>query len=109
MKAVVACVGNFAAKGVRPRWASVSVTDPASCTSRTHKGMAAGPADAEARYGFAALGGDTTPLRGGGGTNTTGNPPSIPGLDRASTGDGVFATGPFGLPAAGRYAMRHEV
>ena len=123
-KAAVACVSDLAAKGVRPRWALVSVTAPESCTPRTHKGVAAGLADAAAAYGFVVLGGDTNRgeemsitvcmmgmakgiFRRGG--RAYQRQPSVPGRGGASPRDHVFATGRFGLPAAGLYAMRHGV
>ena len=125
-KAAVACVSDLAAKGVRPRWALVSVTAPESCAPRTHKGVASGLADAAATYGFVVLGGDTSRgeemsitvcmmgmargiFRRHGGHAYQRRQPSVPGRGGASPGDHVFATGRFGLPAAGLYAMRHGV
>lgn len=128
-KAAVACVSDFAAKGVRPRWALVSITAPASCTARTHGSMAAGLADAADAYGFKVLGGDTNrgaeisitvcmmglakgvfPRRDAPtGPGYWKRPPAIPFRGGASPGDRVFATGPFGLPAAGLYAISHGV
>lgn len=128
-KAAVACVSDFAAKGVRPRWALVSVTAPESCTARTHGLMADGLADAADAYGFKVLGGDTNrgaeisitvcmmglakgmfPRRDAPtGPGYWKRPPAIPFRGGASPGDRVFATGPFGLPAAGLYAISHGV
>ena len=129
-KAAVACISDFAAKGVRPRWALVSITAPTSCTARTHGAMAAGLADAADAYGFKVLGGDTN--RGAEISITVcmmgiakgifprrdapadrpgywKRPPSVPSRGGASPGDRVLATGPFGLSAAGLYAVSHGV
>lgn len=129
-KAAVACVSDFAAKGVRPRWALVSITAPASCTARTHSSMAAGLADAADAYGFKVLGGDTNRgaeisitvcmmgLAKGAfprGDTPAGRPgygklpPAVPARGGASPGDRVYASGPFGLSAAGLYAVSHGV
>ena len=129
-KAAVACVSDFAAKGVRPRWALVSITAPTSCTARTHGSMAAGLADAADAYGFKVLGGDTNRgaeisitvcmmglakgvfPRGDAPADRPGygkRPPAVPARGGASPGDRVYASGPFGLSAAGLYAVLHGV
>lgn len=124
-KAAVACISDFAAKGVRPRWALVSITTPPSYDVRVHKNMAAGLADAADEFEFKILGGDTNrgsetsitvcmmglaknafPRDGHAGGR---EPPAIPGRGGASPGERVFASGPFGLAAAGLYALQNGV
>ena len=124
-KAAVACVSDFAAKGVRPRWALVSITTPPSYDIRVHKSIAAGLADAAEEFGFEILGGDTNrgsetsitvsmmglaknafPKDGHSGWK---EPPRIPGRGGAGPGELVYASGPFGLAAAGLYALQNGV
>ena len=107
-KAAVACVSDFAAKGVRPRWAVVSVTAPPSYGAQTHRSMADGLAHAADEFGFSIIGGDTN--RGGQMSLTvcmmgTANGPVPPRA--AAPGDVLYASGPFGLPAAGLHAALH--
>lgn len=124
-KAAVACVSDFAAKGVRPRWALVSITTPPSYDVRVHRSMAAGLADAAEEFGFSILGGDTNrgsetsitvcmmglaknafPKDGHSGWKEA---PRLPGRGGAGPGEMVYASGPFGLAAAGLYALQNGV
>ena len=124
-KAAVACVSDMASKGVRPRWALVSITAPPSYDVRVHRSMAAGLADAAEEFDFKILGGDTNggaeasitvcimglaknafPKDGHAGRK---EPPRIPGRGGAGPGENVFASGPFGLAAAGLYALQNGV
>lgn len=107
-KAAVACVSDFAAKGVRPRWAVVSVTAPPSYGVRTHRSMAGGLADAAGEFGFSIMGGDTN--RGDRMSLTVCMMGTVDGPippRAAAPGDVVYASGPFGLSAAGLHAALH--
>ena len=115
-KAAVACVSDFASKGVQPRWALVSVTAPPSWGIQTHEEMAAGLAGAAGEYGFAILGGDTN--RGSdtsvtvcmmGMMDTTVPERTIPSRGGAAPGDEVYVSGPFGPAAAGLYCALNGV
>lgn len=128
-KAAIACVSDFASKGVRPRWALVSVTAPPSLDARAHRSIAAGLADAADSYEFAILGGDTNRgdetsitvsmmglAKGIFRSGRSGDTPkdmkdgqSIPSRGGAMPGESVYASGPFGLSAAGLYAIQHGV
>lgn len=108
-KAVVACVSDFAAKGVRPKWGLVSVTMPADTSVVDFEHIAAGMADAASEFGFKIVGGDTN--RGSGASLSVcllGADTGTVGRGGSAPGDCIMVSGPFGLAAAGLHIMLHH-
>ncbi len=58
-KSVVACVSDFAVKGVKPRFSMVSVTIPRKFSQKKIKALASGLAKAAKEFQIKILGGDT--------------------------------------------------
>ena len=58
-KSVVACVSDFAAKGVKPKFAIISVILPSGITSKKIDEITSGFAKASKEFGIQILGGDT--------------------------------------------------
>lgn len=105
-KSVVACVSDFAAKGVRPQWGLVSLVAPDSWKSADFEEIASGLAEAAAEFGVAMIGGDTN--RGEDPSITVcllGTAGDAPYRSGASPGDRIFVSGPFGLSAAGLHML----
>ena len=101
-KSMVACVSDFAAKGIRPLHALVSVSMPAGYDTAQIRMIAEGLADASSEFGCPIAGGDTN--RGTEMSITVcllgmGRP--APRRSGARAGDAIFVSGPFGLAAAG--------
>lgn len=101
-KSVVACVSDFAAKGVRPRYGVISVNVPETTSSQKIASIGTGLKEACDEYGISILGGDTN-----GGMEIVlniclfGSARQIVGRGGANVGDRVFVTGPFGYAPAG--------
>jgi thiamine-monophosphate kinase len=102
-KSIVACVSDFAAKGVKPHAAIISLGMPQNCTRPYVEGLARGFAGASKEFTVKIVGGDTNEASGlvidcsmiG---IASGNVPTRKG---ARPGDAVVASGTFGLPPAG--------
>ena len=113
-KSVVSCASDLAAKGFAPASGLVSVSLPAGTTAPDASALAGGLAGAAGELGFAFAGGDTgrgaelsiTVCLAGAPPARSGRGRKWPGRGGARAGDVVFATGAFGLTAAGlRIAM----
>ncbi len=101
-KSVIACVSDFAAKGVKPLYGFVSVIIPRKLSEMQIKKLSQGFRDAAKEFGFKMIGGDTN----------EGNELSLNvcllGISNeiifrkgASNGDSIYVTGPFGYTASG--------
>lgn len=100
-KSVVACVSDFAAKGVKPEFAMVSVNLPTNSSGKITE-IARGFKNASKEFGFQFLGGDTNS-----GKEFVfnvclfGTAKKISKRNGAKKGDLIFVTGPFGNTSAG--------
>ena len=101
-KSIVACVSDFASKGVKPLYAVISVTIPRKFTKSKIQSLAKGFGLASKEFNIKILGGDTNEgkelviqvfLVG-----TSGN---IVPRKAARTNDIIITSGPFGYSAAG--------
>jgi thiamine-monophosphate kinase len=108
-KAVVATVSDFAAKGVRPVAAMVSLGLPAPARKKTVQDIARGLRQASQEYHCKIIGGDTNQaddlvidIAAVG----FANPTTLVRRDGARPGDVVCVTGPFGKTSAGLRILR---
>ncbi|MBM2852450.1 MAG: thiamine-monophosphate kinase [Candidatus Nitrosotenuis sp.] len=104
-KSVVACVSDFAAKGVRPLYCIISVSIPRKYSRAKVKEIADGFRDASREFGFRILGGDTNEgkelvLS----VSFFGISDKIVHRGGAKIGDSIIVTGSFGNVTAG---LRH--
>ena len=101
-KSVVACVSDFAAKGVKPKFGVISVNIPLGISNKEISDIAKGFKEASNEFNFHILGGDTNE-----GREIVlhvcvfGFADQIVNRKGAKTGDLIFVTGPFGYSAAG--------
>ena len=101
-KSVSACVSDFASKGVRPLFGTVSVTIPEGLTEADVTELSKGFQRASEEFGLKILGGDTS-----GGMELSisvalyGTADSIVPRGGAKVGDRIFVTGNFGNATAG--------
>jgi len=101
-KSVVACVSDFAAKGVKPKFGVISVNLPLGISKKAINEIAKGFKEASKEFNFHILGGDTNE-----GKEIVlhvcifGFADQIVNRKGAKPGDLIFVTGPFGYSAAG--------
>ncbi len=101
-KSVVACVSDFASKGVEPKFGIISVNLPANISAKKVNEIAQGFKAASKEFGIRFLGGDTNQ-----GKEVVfhvclfGEAKDIIKRRGAKTGDLIFVSGPFGYTAAG--------
>ncbi len=101
-KSVVACVSDFAAKGVKPKFGVISVNLPYGISNTELSDIAKGLKEASNEFNFHILGGDTNE-----GREIVlhvcvfGFSDQIVKRKGAKTGDLIFVSGPFGYTAAG--------
>ena len=103
-KSIVSCVSDFAAKGVKPYAAMISLGLPRSCTRAYVEGLAKGFAGASKEFGVKMVGGDTNEANGlvidcsmiGFAAGR-----KLPTRKDAAPGDAIVVSGMFGLPPAG--------
>ena len=107
-KAVVACVSDFVAKGIRPRWGVISITMPADTSMADFEDLASGMADAASEFGFRIVGGDTNRGVASISVCLLGTDIGTAGRNGAVPGDHIMVSGPFGLAAAGLHILLHD-
>jgi len=101
-KSIVACVSDFAAKGVKPKFGIISVILPSGISGKKISEIASGFAKTSNEFGFQILGGDTNE-----GKEIAfhvclfGTAEKIVARKGAKVGDFIFVTGPFGYAASG--------
>ena len=101
-KSVVACVSDFAAKGVKPKFGIISLILPSGITNKKIDEIASGFAKASKEFNIQFLGGDTNE-----GKEISFNVCLFGTVEKiitrkgAKIGDSIFVTGPFGYSAAG--------
>jgi thiamine-monophosphate kinase len=101
-KSVVACISDFAAKGVKPKFGIISVNLPKGISKKNIDRIAQGFKEASKEFNINFLGGDTNE-----GKEIVfhvcifGSADKIAHRKGAIIGDLIFVTGPFGYTAAG--------
>ena len=101
-KSVIACVSDFASKGVKPLYGFVSIIIPRKFSNIQIKRLSQGFHDAAREFGFKMIGGDTNE-----GKELSLNV-CLVGISNdiifrrgATNGDSIYVTGPFGYTASG--------
>ncbi len=101
-KSVVACVSDFAAKGVKPKFAIISINLPGVISNKEIDEIAKGFKKASKEFDVHILGGDTNQGREiVFNVCVFGIAEKIIHRKGAKAGDLIFVTGPFGYTAAG--------
>ncbi len=101
-KSIIACISDFAAKGVKPQYGIISLNLPKMISRTKINEMAKGFRHASNEFGIRILGGDTNE-----GKEIVINVSIFGTTDKivkrkgAKIGDIIFVTGPFGYTAAG--------
>ncbi|MFQ5476962.1 MAG: thiamine-phosphate kinase [Nitrosopumilus sp.] len=101
-KSIVACVSDFAAKGIKPQYGIISVNLPKTISRSKINEIAGGFRKACDEYGISILGGDTNA-----GKEIVfnvcifGKTDNIVRRKGSKKGDLIFVTGPFGYTSAG--------
>ncbi len=101
-KSIVACVSDFAAKGIKPKYGMISVNLPKTISRPEIDEIVSGFKKASKEFGISILGGDTN-----GGKEIAFNvclfgiADSMVSRKNAKKGDLILVTGPFGYTPAG--------
>lgn len=101
-KSIIACISDFAAKGVNPQYGIISLNLPKGISRVKINEIASGLRDASKEFNITILGGDTNE-----GKEIVinvclfGTNEKISRRKGAKIGDRIFVTGPFGYTAAG--------
>ena len=108
-KSVVSSASDFAAKGVKPLYCTISVSMPRSYTEKKISQLALGFKKASKEFGFRILGGDTNEAKDLViSVVLFGLAEKIPPRSGAKNGDYIVATGSFGLAASGIKILLHK-
>ena len=108
-KSVVACVSDFAAKGVKPEYGIISVNFPSNITRAKIEEAASGFRKACNEFGVSILGGDTNAGKEIVFTVCLfGSADNIVPRRGSKDKDLIFVTGPFGYTAAGLSILLHK-
>lgn len=108
-KSIVACISDFAAKGVKPEYAIVSINIPNRLSKAKIQEVADGLKSAGKEFSIKILGGDTNE-----GREVVihvcvfGIAETISKRKGANNDDLIFVTGPFGLPASGLHILLNK-
>jgi len=109
-KSIVACVSDFASKGVKPEFGIISVNLPAKVSAKQISEIAQGVKQASKEFGIKILGGDTNQGREFVfNVCLFGFAKKISKRKGARHGDLIFATGPFGLTGAGLQILLKKI
>ncbi len=101
-KSIVACVSDFAAKGIKPRYGIISVNLPKNISRSKIIDIAKGFKKASTEYGITILGGDTNAGKEiVFNVSIFGNSSKIITRKGSKNGDLIFVTGPFGYTTVG--------
>jgi len=108
-KSVVACVSDFAVKGVKPSYGMVSVTIPRKFSQKKIKALASGLAKAAKEFQIKILGGDTNEgkelvIQ----VSIFGITKNIVQRKGAKVNDVIITTGPFGYQLAGLKIIQNK-
>jgi len=95
-KSIIACISDFAAKGVKPQYGIISVNLPNSIPDKKINELAKGFKHASDEFNVKILGGDTNE-----GKEIVINVSMFGITDKIVKGDILFVTGPFGYTASG--------
>lgn len=108
-KSMVSCVSDFACKGVKPRFATISLALPRGFTRHQVNELASGFADASREFGVKITGGD---INEGKeiviDVSMFGLGDKIRSRGGARNGDIIITSGPFGYPSAGLGIILHN-
>jgi thiamine-monophosphate kinase len=101
-KSVVACVSDFASKGVKPEYGMVSITIPKKLSNEKIRNIAAGFGKVSKEFNFKFIGGDTNEgkeivIQ----ISLFGSAKKIISRKGAKRNDIIISTGPFGYSASG--------
>jgi len=101
-KSIIACISDFAAKGIKPQYGMISLNLPKKISRKKIIEMAKGFRSASNEFNFKILGGDTNEgkeivIN----VSLFGTTEDIVKRLGAKTGDAIFVTGPFGYTASG--------
>lgn len=105
-KSIIACISDFAAKGVKPEYGIISVNLPCTISQKQLVNIAKGFKEASLEFGLSILGGDTNE-----GKELVfnvcifGKSKNIITRQGAKIGDLIFVTGPFGYTPIGLYNL----
>ena len=108
-KSMVSCVSDFACKGIRPRYATISLALPRGITKQNIVELAEGFALAAKQFGIKIVGGDINE-----GKEITidvsmfGNGDKIIPRGGAKNGDIIITSGPFGYTSSGLEIILHN-
>ncbi|MEO9277403.1 MAG: thiamine-phosphate kinase [Nitrososphaera sp.] len=106
-KSIVSCVSDFVCKGIRPKYATISLALPV-VTKKTVQDLAKGFARASEEFGIRIIGGD---VNSGKelviGVSMFGTADKFPSRGGSKIGDIVITSGPFGYSSAGLGVLLH--
>ena len=101
-KSIVACVSDFASKGIKPEYGVISVNLPKTTSIRTINEIAEGFKKASQEFGFSIVGGDTNEGRElVFNVCLFGKSKKLVTRRGSKKGDLIFVTGPFGYTPIG--------
>ncbi|MGI0074008.1 MAG: thiamine-phosphate kinase [Nitrosotalea sp.] len=109
-KSIVSCVSDFACKGIRPRYATISLALPRGITKQKVNELAEGFAIASKQFGIKIVGGD---INEGQeiviDVSIIGIGDNIVSRSGAKNGDIIITSGPFGYTSSGLEIILHNL